>query len=155
MGLNIGARIKKLRTEKGLKQSDLAEKAKISRVAVGNYERNERQPTIDIASRIAAALGVSLDFLIYGYEIDEEYELICDTLENAGIIIEQAIEADKYYIAHAEDPEPPEEREEIDYGRLAEVVHKILIDAEANKAAYIKKRLEAELFWPKGGQHKP
>lgn len=59
----IGEKIKQLRIEKGLKQSELAEKAGISRVSVGFYERNERQPTIEIAIRIAHALGVSINCL--------------------------------------------------------------------------------------------
>lgn len=62
--MNIGDRIKKFRLEKNMKQSDLADKAEISRVAVGNYERNERQPTIDIVLRIAKALDVSITELL-------------------------------------------------------------------------------------------
>lgn len=33
-------------------------------VTIGRYERNEIKPSIDIASRIANALDVSLDFLV-------------------------------------------------------------------------------------------
>ena len=61
--MNIGERIKLLRNKKGLKQSELAEMANISRVAVGNYERGDRQPDIEIAARIADALGISIDEL--------------------------------------------------------------------------------------------
>lgn len=68
MKMQMGDRIKKLRMEKKWKQSDLAEKAGISREAVGNYENNRRQPPVDIASRIAAALGVSADYLINGVD---------------------------------------------------------------------------------------
>lgn len=42
--MTIGEKIKELRINKGLKQSELAEKAGVSRVAIGNYERNARQP---------------------------------------------------------------------------------------------------------------
>lgn len=62
--MNVGDKIKEFRLEKNMKQSDLADKAEISRVAVGNYERNERQPTIDIAVRIAKALDVSITELV-------------------------------------------------------------------------------------------
>lgn len=33
-------------------------------VTIGRYERNEIKPSIDIASKIAEALDVSLDFLV-------------------------------------------------------------------------------------------
>lgn len=64
--MDIGERIRQSRKEKGLKQEELAEKASISRVAVGNYERSDRIPPLDIAGRIADALGVSLDYLMTG-----------------------------------------------------------------------------------------
>lgn len=54
--MDLGSKIKELRKEKGMKQSELAEKAGISRVAVGNYERNDRLPDAEILSRLAIAL---------------------------------------------------------------------------------------------------
>jgi len=45
-----------------------------------------------------------------------------------------------------EDPDAPEARREIKYSRLAEIVHKVLDDAEIKKKEYVQKRLEAELF---------
>ena len=62
--MEIGIKIKSLRREKGLNQGELAEKANISREAVGNYERGDRQPNIDITKRIAAALDVSVSELL-------------------------------------------------------------------------------------------
>ena len=61
----IGQRIKFFREQAGLKQSELAEKAEISRVAVGNYERGDRVPPVNIAQRIADALGMSVNDLLY------------------------------------------------------------------------------------------
>jgi len=66
----IGDNIKKLRSSKGWKQSDLAEKTGISSVSIGNYERNDRVPPVDLAKKIAVALGVSLDLLL-GSESNE------------------------------------------------------------------------------------
>jgi len=59
-----GDKIRQLRTGKGLKQSELAAQAGISRVALGNYERGDRQPPIDVAARIAKALGVTVNALL-------------------------------------------------------------------------------------------
>ncbi|SHJ99295.1 Transcriptional regulator, contains XRE-family HTH domain [Hathewaya proteolytica DSM 3090] len=58
--MSIGKKIKELRLSKNMKQSDLAEKSGISRVAIGNYERGDRIPKADVLSSIAAALGVSV-----------------------------------------------------------------------------------------------
>ena len=63
--MGTGEKIKSLRREKGLNQSELAEMANISRIAVGNYERGNRQPNIDIMKRIAAVLEVSANDLLY------------------------------------------------------------------------------------------
>ena len=54
--MDLGSKIKELRKEKRMKQSELAEKAGISRVAVGNYERNARLPDAEILSRLSIAL---------------------------------------------------------------------------------------------------
>lgn len=62
--MNVGEKIKKTRLLKNMKQADLAEKADISRVAIGNYERNERTPTVDVIERIARALDVDPNYLM-------------------------------------------------------------------------------------------
>ena len=61
----IGQRIKFFREEAGLTQNQLAERADISREAIGNYEKGRRTPPVDIAQRIAAALNMSVDDLLY------------------------------------------------------------------------------------------
>jgi len=66
--MTLGEKIKQLRIEQGLKQSELAEKAGISRVAVGNYERNDRIPNTDITIKIANALRVPI-WKIFGENI--------------------------------------------------------------------------------------
>ena len=60
----IGDKIKKFRTSKGLKQSDLADLAGISRVTIGFYERGENQPTFDVAAKIAQALEIPINQLL-------------------------------------------------------------------------------------------
>lgn len=58
--MDLGSIVKDLRKKKGMKQSELAEKAGISRVAVGNYERNERTPNVEILLKLANALDVPI-----------------------------------------------------------------------------------------------
>ncbi|MGK0469050.1 helix-turn-helix domain-containing protein [Clostridium sp.] len=73
--MTLGINIKKIRLERNLKQSELADMAKISRVAIGNYERGTREPTATILNKIATALGVTINDLV------EKISFEGDTLE--------------------------------------------------------------------------
>ncbi len=53
-----------LRKSKDWSQSELANKTGISQVMVGKYERGDAVPSIEVAKKIADALGVSLDYLV-------------------------------------------------------------------------------------------
>ena len=66
----VSERIATLRKRASLSQAALAAAASISREAIGKYERGESSPSVDIAGRIAAALGVSLDYLVAGATSD-------------------------------------------------------------------------------------
>ena len=56
-------RIKEARKQKGLTQKQLAEAAGIAVGSMSAYEKGTQVPPVDAAYRIAAALGVSLDWL--------------------------------------------------------------------------------------------
>jgi transcriptional regulator with XRE-family HTH domain len=53
-----------LRKTKNWSQAELASKTGISQVMVGKYERGDAVPSIEVAKKIADALGVSLDYLV-------------------------------------------------------------------------------------------
>ena len=59
-----GIRIKLLRIETGLTQSQLAEKLAITASTVGKYEREELQPNIDVIIELSKIFEVSTDFLL-------------------------------------------------------------------------------------------
>src|SRR5882724_9040990 len=61
--MNIGNKIAELRKQKDLSQTDFAKAVGVSREMIGRYERNEVMPSIEVAKKIADALGVSLDYL--------------------------------------------------------------------------------------------
>ena len=142
----LGPRMAAARKSKGLTQKELAERLDLATGTVQQYELGKRRPDVDVLKSIADILDVSIDSLVRIDEPNDEYELICDTLHNAGYGMDQAIRADMYYIAPLEDPDAPETRREIEYPRLAEIILKVLADAEEKKKEYIQKRLEAELF---------
>jgi len=62
--LNIGSKVSLLRKAKGWSQSDLAEQINASREIIGKYERNENSPYLEMALKMAKALGVTVDFLL-------------------------------------------------------------------------------------------
>ena len=61
-----GQRIKAARTGAGLTQKQLADRVGVNRVTIARVELGERKPSLDLATRIAAALDVSLDALYGG-----------------------------------------------------------------------------------------
>ena len=57
-------RIQQARKQIGISRDDLATKIGTSAPIVGRYERGDMMPSIEIATKIADALDVSLDFLV-------------------------------------------------------------------------------------------
>lgn len=56
--------LKQLRKEKGLTQSEVAKILNITVSAYGNYELNQREPSIEYLIKLSDFYGVSVDFLI-------------------------------------------------------------------------------------------
>lgn len=56
--------IEKRRKALHMTQEDLALAASVTRVSIARYESGERIPSVDIAARIAQALGCTVDDLI-------------------------------------------------------------------------------------------
>ncbi len=61
---NIGEMISSLRKEKGMTQSDLAEKMNVTDKAVSKWERNLSCPDVNSIPKLAEVLGVSVDELM-------------------------------------------------------------------------------------------
>lgn len=79
--MSFGERMKQIRQIKGMTQNQLAEKANISRVAIGNYERGDRQPNISITQKIADALGVPVADLAGWSVFDEQNPHLADEVK--------------------------------------------------------------------------
>lgn len=54
-----------LRKEKGLTQQALAEKIRMSVMQIRRYEAGTSQPTLDVIKKLAVALSVSADTLVF------------------------------------------------------------------------------------------
>ena len=62
--MDFGTRLKQLRTERGMQQSQLGQAVGVSASAVGAYERGQREPTLAVLSALADFFGVSADALL-------------------------------------------------------------------------------------------
>ena len=72
--MNFGAKLKLLRTQKGLTQELLAEELHVSRSAIAKWESNNGIPEISNLKQISQVLNVSLD---------ELFDLVVHALECA------------------------------------------------------------------------
>ena len=61
---NIGERIIQLRKAQGWSQEDLAKKIKASRIMIGNYERNDNTPSMEVIIKLARIFDISIDYLL-------------------------------------------------------------------------------------------
>lgn len=64
--VSMGGRIRRLRKERHVTQSQLAELLDISPAFMGHIERGTRVPSVDTLVRIADVLDVTLDVIVRG-----------------------------------------------------------------------------------------
>ncbi len=62
--VNFGERLKKLRIEFGMTQTDLAKRLNITKSVVSYYELRERTPSPDVLIQLANIFHVSTDYLL-------------------------------------------------------------------------------------------
>jgi transcriptional regulator with XRE-family HTH domain len=62
--MTIGEKIVFFRNEKRWNQEELGERVGASRQALGKYERDEIQPPLDVATKMARLFNISLDYLV-------------------------------------------------------------------------------------------
>lgn len=74
----ISENLKRIRNEKSISQDELSKKIDIHSVQLSRYERGQSVPSIDIASKIADALEVSIDELVHGNKNNKAEQSIKD-----------------------------------------------------------------------------
>ena len=62
--MNIQKRIKSLRTESGLRQSELGKAVGVSAQVISNIERGYTKPSTELVNRCAKYFGVPADYLL-------------------------------------------------------------------------------------------
>ena len=78
----LGERIKKLRTEKGLSQSQLAKKIGVSYPQMSRYEIKGVQPPADVLKKLADVFETTADYMISG----DSNEKAKNSLKDAELI---------------------------------------------------------------------
>lgn len=90
----IGDRVKRLRQEKRMSLSELAEQAGVAKSYLSSLERNlQTNPSIQFLKKIAAVLNVPVDHLIHEQinkdELDTEWMKIVKEAMESGVSKEQ------------------------------------------------------------------
>lgn len=62
--MSVGERIRKLRWKKGVKLEELGAKVGLTAAAMSRYELGQRRISVELAARIAEALGVPIQALL-------------------------------------------------------------------------------------------
>ena len=72
----LGRRVRTLRTQKGLTQQELGEKADINYKFLGEIERGQQNPSFGVLVKIATALGADLpEVFRFAHEISDRKEV--------------------------------------------------------------------------------
>ncbi|RKD23191.1 transcriptional regulator [Ammoniphilus oxalaticus] len=92
----IGDRIRKLRLDRGLSLSELAERADVAKSYISSIERNlQTNPSLQFLEKISAVLGVAVDSLILDSEsvdpndLDREWTELVREAMSSGVSKEQ------------------------------------------------------------------
>lgn len=87
----IGMRIQRARKEKGLTQSELAEKLFVSAQAVSKWENDQAYPDITVLDSLSEILGTEIDYLIKGKKESETVLKVSDKKNIEDIIFKVKI----------------------------------------------------------------
>ena len=78
-------RVKEARTNAGLKQNELADRLKIGKSTISEWEKQIRDPKSDMLMKIADICGCTVDYLLLNDRYDKEAPLSPEALRIARI----------------------------------------------------------------------
>jgi len=82
MSVKFGDRVMQARKDKELSREDLAKMIGTSGPIIGRYERNDMMPSVEIATKMAEALEVSLDYLVRNSSLTLKDKSMLNRLED-------------------------------------------------------------------------
>jgi transcriptional regulator with XRE-family HTH domain len=74
--MSLGSRLSTIRKERKIAQVNLAEQIGVHPNVLGRYEREEATPSVDMAAKLAGALGVSLDYLVGNTDVELDQSIL-------------------------------------------------------------------------------
>jgi transcriptional regulator with XRE-family HTH domain len=128
----VGDRVKQRRTELGLTQDALAEKAGISKSFLSDLENGRRSIGAETLLDLGRAMGVSLDFLMVGGESSVQHDdpqipaSLALLAEKEGLSVRQALTLLRIREHIAESRRSPKKANEVDWRELYLAVKKFL-----------------------------
>ena len=99
--MDIGLNIRRLREDRSIKQSEIADLIGMHRSNYSKIEKGEREPTIQALDKIARLFGMTVDQIIhYEGELPKDVTLEDKTTNEKLKLIEQLDDKDKQAIFH-------------------------------------------------------
>ena len=83
--MEFGDKVKKLRTDRGLNQTVLAERLGVRKSIISAYESQMRMPSLDMLVKIALEFSVSVDWLL-GLERTKSIDVAGVTDEQVALL---------------------------------------------------------------------
>ncbi len=96
--MKFAERLQELRKKNKFSQEELAKQVDIHVNVLGRYERGDSNPSIEVATKLADALNVSLDYLVGKTEL-----LVDESITNKILTIQKLPEKDREHILFALD----------------------------------------------------
>lgn len=100
LNMQFPERLTMLRKARGLTQQALAEMAGVAVLQIRRYEGGNSQPTLDVIRRLAIALGVSADMLVFneqergpGEQLRYQFETISRMPQHEQDVIRELLDA--------------------------------------------------------------
>ncbi len=84
----IGDKLKKLRTSKGLTQTELGKLAEVSYIQIGRYEKNASKPSSKVIKKLADALEVDTNYFFEDVSSNIDINIIDEKYEKLRVLID-------------------------------------------------------------------
>lgn len=79
--VNFGKRLTEVRKDKKMSQDEVGKLVGVHGAVIGRYERDEVKPSIEMATQLAEALEVSLDYLVGSTDVLLEKSIVNRVLD--------------------------------------------------------------------------
>jgi len=79
--ISFGKRLTEVRKDKKMSQDEVGKLVSVHGAVIGRYERDEVKPSIEMATQLAEALEVSLDYLVGSTDVLLEKSIVNRVLD--------------------------------------------------------------------------